>query len=134
MNEEVLFLDVETVITIHDREIEAHGGSHGLRDAGLLDAAVAAPAAGFAGQWAHASIFEMAAAYAFHIAKNHPFIDGNKRAGLASALAFLDVNGIEVSDTAETSDLLVSAMEAIAKGEMDKPTMAKLLLEHSVQS
>jgi death-on-curing protein len=75
-----------------------YGGSQGLRDERVLDSAVATPAATYDGEFLHEDIFHMAAAYAFHIAENQPFVDGNKRTGLNAALVFLDINGWVVSD------------------------------------
>ena len=78
------------------------------------------------------NIFEMAAAYAFHISQNHPFVDGNKRTALASALVFLELNGISISDPKER---LYDAMIAIASGKMDKPQFAQVLrdLKHEAK-
>jgi len=85
---EPLFLTLEEVIAIHDEEVEAFGGTLGIRDLNGLESAVAMPQASFGDQFLHRDIFEMAAAYAFHIAENQPFLDGNKRTGLAAALTF----------------------------------------------
>src|SRR5512143_1409321 len=94
---EIIFLTLAEVIEIHADQITRYGGSHGIRDMDLLSSAVAMSSASFGGKFLHADIFEMAAAYAFHIAQNHPFIDGNKRAALASALVFLELNGVSIS-------------------------------------
>jgi death-on-curing protein len=85
----VLFLTVEDVESLHDEQLARYGGSAGVRDRGALESAVATPQATFGGEHLHATVFEMAAAYAFHIAQNQPFVDGNKRAGLNAALVFL---------------------------------------------
>lgn len=77
MTPDILFLDVDDVLEIHDLQIEAFGGSTGIRDRGLLESAVGMPQASFGGQFVHESTFLMAAAYAFHIAENQPFIDDN---------------------------------------------------------
>jgi len=71
------FLTVEEVLVLHEMQIERYGGSRGIRDRGLLESAVAMPQASFGGEYVHATLHEMAAAYAFHIAENQPFIDGN---------------------------------------------------------
>jgi death-on-curing protein len=78
-------LTLAEVLTILQDQITRYGGDYGLRDLGLLSAAVAVPQASFGGHWAHEDLYEMAAAYAFHISQNHPFVDGNKRVALASA-------------------------------------------------
>ena len=82
------FLLMEEVLGIHAHQIETYGGAFAVRDAGLLLSAVAAPRAWFAGELLHGTLFEMAAAYLFHLARNHPFINGNKRAALATALTY----------------------------------------------
>jgi len=112
------FLSVEDVLEIHADQIERYGGEYGVRDLGLLESAVQQPQAGFSDEYLHADLYEMAAAYAFHIVQNHPFLDGNKRAGTASALVFLDLNGVEL--TAPKGSIYDLTL-AIAKGEMLKP-------------
>ena len=86
---EPLFFSLDQALLIHTDQIRPYGGSHGLRDLGLLSSALAMPRASFGGVYLHTSLAEMAAAYLFHIAPNHPFLDGNKRAALATVLAFL---------------------------------------------
>ena len=93
------FLTLAEVTEIHADQIEHYGGTGGTRDINLLSSAVAMPYASFSGDFLHRDIYEMAAAYAFHICQNHPFIDGNKRTALATALVFLDINGISISDS-----------------------------------
>jgi death on curing protein len=73
------FLDLVEVLEIHQSRIDRYGGSPGVRDLGLLQSAVAQSSAGFGGEFLHSDLYEMAAAYLFHVARNHPFIDGNKR-------------------------------------------------------
>ncbi len=90
------FLDISHVLRTHMSLIEKYGGKTGVRDVGLLRSAIAMPQASFGGEFLHKDIFEMAAAYLFHIVQNHPFIDGNKRAGAAAAIIFLDMNGVDV--------------------------------------
>ncbi len=82
----------------------------------------------FGGQSLHSDLFEMAAAYAFHLCQNHPFIDGNKRVALASALVFLDLNGVQLSDP---EGKLYALMMAVARGEKRKPEIAQTLRELS---
>jgi death on curing protein len=118
------FLELEEVWELHERQIEAFGGTHGIRDQGLLESALGMPRATFGGQFVHESHFAMAAAYAFHIAENQPFLDGNKRTGLGAALVFLRINGYRVVDPEET---LYEAMIAIAEHRMDKAGLAEVL-------
>jgi death-on-curing protein len=94
---EPLFLTLDEVIEIHEEQIGLHGGSFGLRDAGALASAVATPMVTFGGVYLHASLAAMAAAYLFHIAQNHPFVDGNKRTGAKAALVFLEVNDLALA-------------------------------------
>jgi death-on-curing protein len=82
---EPLSLSLDEVLEIHEQQIERYGGSAGLRDAAGLESAVAMPQATFGGEFLHTSIPAMAAAYLFHLCQNHPFIDGNKRAGANAA-------------------------------------------------
>jgi len=118
------FLSVDEVIFLHDEQLVRFGGAAGIRDADLLASAVGTPQASFGGEFLHPDLFSMAAAYAFHIAQNQPFVDGNKRAGLLSALVFLDLTGMMVSDP---EGLLYQAMIDIAERTMDKGGLADLL-------
>jgi death-on-curing protein len=123
---ETEFLTLSEIIEIHSDQIKRYGGSEGLRDINLLSSAVAMPYATFSGDFLHRDIFEMAAAYAFHICRNHPFVDGNKRTALASALVFLELNRISIRDPEEK---LFYAMINIASGKMTKEKFAELLRE-----
>ena len=86
-------LSVGAVRTIHAEVLRAHGGAPGLRDAALLESAVAAPGASFGGEPLLGNAIEIAAAYLFYLCRNHPFVDGNKRTALAACLVFLEANG-----------------------------------------
>ena len=97
MIEDVYFLTVEEVVAIHTDQIERYGGDPGLRDAGLLESAVHA-AQNVAAYVEACDLCDLAAAYILHIAENQPFVDGNKRAALASGLVFLHQNGSPVED------------------------------------
>ena len=119
--DEPLFLDAEDVAEIHATQLEVFGGSAGLRDRGLLESAVAQPQASFGGVFVHDGLFEMAAAYLFHIVRNHPFVDGNKRAGLLAAVVFLDVNGISI---AHPSDALYVLTMGVAEGRVERASIA----------
>ena len=90
-----LHLTVEIVREIHAAAISEFGGSTGVREPALLESAVAAPQASFGGRSPYADLVEMAAAYLFYLCKNHPVIDGNKRAALGACLVFLRLNGLE---------------------------------------
>ena len=121
----ILFLTLAEVIEIHGDQIARYGGGTGVRDMGLLSSAVAMPHASFQGSFLHHDIFEMAAAYAYHICRNHPFVDGNKRTALAAALVFLDLNGVAISDP---NGRLYEAMMSLASGKLGKAEFAKILL------
>jgi death on curing protein len=120
MNEPV-FLSREAVDAIHEASLQEFGGAHGLRDENALESALAQPMHEFF--YRQADLFQIAAAYAFHIAENQPFIDGNKRAGLLSALNFLAVNGILADQPA---DEFYDAMIAIADKRLDKAGLAEV--------
>lgn len=95
----------------------------------MLQSAVAMPQAMFDGVLLHDNIYQMAAAYLFHIVKNHPFVDGNKRAGAAAAIAFMDINGIALrADQDDFADFVV----AVAEGKHEKAAIADYLRRHSV--
>ncbi len=88
-------LTVEVVQEIHAEAIGQFGGSAGIREMALLESAVAAPQAGFGGESVYTDLAEVAAAYLFFLCRNHPFVDGNKRAALGSCIIFLRLNGVE---------------------------------------
>ncbi len=94
MKKDLLHPTAEAVKAIHREVLQAHGGSAGIRDEGLLDSAVAAPQATMMGQPMFKEPVEVAAAYLFYLCRNHPFIDGNKRTALATCLVFLSENGL----------------------------------------
>jgi death-on-curing protein len=123
-----MFLNLDELLTIHSDQIERYGGSPGVRDVGLLQSAIAQPQASFGGQLLHSTIFEMAAAYLFHLVNNHPFVDGNKRVGTAAALVFLEMNDIEVNVSEE--DLAAFVLD-VAQGFKDKPKIADFLRQNA---
>src|SRR5580692_5846088 len=111
------FLRVTDVVEIQELQLAKDGGIAGIREPNLLESAVMQPMATFGGEFLHEDVFLMGAAYLFHIVKNHPFLDGNKRAGLMTALAFLKLNGVDVADP---DALLYDATMAVAEGRLDK--------------
>ena len=122
------FLEVEDILLIHADQLERYGGLAGLRDHGLLVSAVSMPRSTYGGEFLHGDLFAMAAAYLFHITRNHPFLDGNKRTGAAAALVFLDLHGIEV---AATDDALYDLVIAVAKGDTGKDAVEQFLRANS---
>ena len=123
------FLTLEEILEIHDDQINRYGGASGIRDFGLLESALAQPQAIFGGSFLHTDLFEMAAAYFFHIIQNHPFMDGNKRVGAVAALVFLEMNNKTVI---MTNDELESQVLSVAQGLTDKTDSAKFFREHEV--
>ncbi len=121
------FLTLDEVLAIHAHQIRRYGGSAGLRDHALLESALAMPPATFGGERLHASLWEQAAAYLFHLTKNHPFVDGNKRVGLACCLVSLRLNGHRVR---ATDDELVELAEGVAGGGVTKSDVAVFLQSH----
>ena len=91
------YLSVGHIIAIHDTLIEEFGGSFGLRDHELLESASTQPMQSFGGEDLHPTLFDKAAAYAFFISENQPFIDGNKRTASSVSAVFLDINGFELN-------------------------------------
>lgn len=119
-----VFLSLAEVLEIHRDQIQRYGGHTGIRDLGLLQSALAMPAAGFGGRYLHSDLIEMSAAYLFHIVQNHPFIDGNKRTGTVAAIVFLSLNGIELeADETQLEELVFE----VAKGTAGKCTIADFL-------
>lgn len=119
-----VFLTLAEVIDVHGDQIRRYGGQTGLRDLGLLESALAQPQASFGGQWLHEDLYAMAAAYAYHLCQNHPFLDGNKRAALATALVFLELNGVSLLDP---RGRLKDAMLRMASGKVSKADFALVL-------
>jgi death on curing protein len=123
-----LFLSLDEILSLHEDQIRRYGGSGGVRDLGLLQSAIGTVMATFGGVFLHESLFEMAAAYLFHICRNHAFVDGNKRTAVAAALVFLEMNGVEI-DAGETEfyDLAIG----VAEGKVTKAAVAVFFEKHS---
>lgn len=122
------FLSIEDVFDIHADQIDRYGGSLGVRDVGLLQSAIGMPEAGFGDHYLHADLFEMAAAYLYHIVQNHPFIDGNKRTGAMAAFMFLKLNGLTLDADESVFESLVWRT---AQGQSDKSAIAEFFRRHS---
>ena len=116
------------VIAIHSEQIAQHGGTPGILDEGLLSSALARPQNQVG--YGDPSVFDLAAAYAFGIISNHPFVDGNKRTGFLAAYVFLVLNGWEL-DAAESH--AVEAVLDLATGKIDEPAFSMWLEDHSVE-
>ena len=115
------FVSKSMVLSIHARQIERFCGTPGVRDEGLLESALAQPQATFGGQLLHPTIAEQAAAYLYHIAMNHPFIDGNKRSAFAVTDTFLRLNGFYLN---LTDDRAYDLVMGVARGTMTKEELS----------
>jgi death-on-curing protein len=115
------YLRLDEVLAIHSDQITRYGGLDGILDVGLLESALAMPQATFDGIDLHATVYEKAAAYLYHLVQNHAFVDGNKRAGLMAAIVFLGLNGMRVvADPDALGDLVL----AVAAGQCSKSEVA----------
>lgn len=115
------FISLDEVLELHADQISSFGGTPGVRDEGLLDSALAQPQATFGGQFLHPTISEQAAAYLYHIAMNHPFIDGNKRTAFAVMDTFLRLNGCALN---LTDDRAYDLVMRVARGTMTKEELS----------
>ncbi|GIL01033.1 MAG: death-on-curing protein [Alphaproteobacteria bacterium] len=121
MTEPIWLLD-SIVLAMHDEQLAEHGGAQGIRDRGMLESALARPKNLFA--YGEGDLCALAAAYAFGIARNHPFVDANKRTALLAAYTFLRINGQEL--VASETDA-VATMFALAAAEIDDRAVAEWL-------
>jgi death-on-curing protein len=111
---------------LHDMQLAAFGGPPGIRDEGLLESALARPRNRFCYSQSPPSLARLAAAYAFGIVRNHPFVDGNKRTGLVLAFVFLDLNGVEIRASEE--DALRIFID-LASGALTETALARWFAE-----
>jgi death-on-curing protein len=126
--DDCVHLGIDIVREIHAEVIKQFGGANGIRDENLLASAVLTPQSSFGGKSPYADIVEIAAAYLFYICRNHPFVDGNKRTAMMTAIVFLRLNGIEpVSDSTEWEKFMLDV--AASKIDRDETTrrLRKLL-------
>lgn len=115
-------LSLDEVLELHADQISSFGGTDGVRDEGLLESALAQPQATFGGQFLHRTISEQAAAYLYHIAMNHPFIDGNKRTAFAVTDTFLRLNGCALN---LKDDRAYDLVMRVARGTMTKEELSR---------
>jgi death on curing protein len=119
------WLTLEIVLAIHDEQLTIHGGSAGIRDQGLLQSALARPE----NKWNYerAKLPDLAAAYGYGIARNHPFVDGNKRTALLAIYTFLGINGIDfVVAEADAAAMIL----ALAAGEVSESSLARWIRDN----
>jgi death on curing protein len=120
------WLDPVHILAIHSDQLQAHGGSLGLRDRGLLETAFERPRNRYHDE-ACADLASLAAAYGFGIARNHPFIDGNKRVAFQAMYLFLGLNGLRIDASEEE---VVATILSLASGDLDEPSLAAWLRDH----
>jgi death-on-curing protein len=120
------WLDIDIVLDFHAEQLAFFGGADGLRDRGLLESALARPVNKFA--YGETGIAALAAAYGFGIARNHPFIDGNKRTALASIIVFLGLNGIDLDAPQEAVTAMILSLAA---GEITEDVLASWIADHT---
>jgi death-on-curing protein len=123
-----VFLSLVEVLEIHQDQVARYGGAEGIRDIELLKSALGMPSATYGGQFLLTDIYEMAAAYLFHLVKNHPFFDGNKRVGAVATLIFLCLTGFDF-DAPE--DDFAEMVLAVARGDLDKADVAVCIRRHT---
>ena len=121
------YLTLGEVVDLHRAVIEATGGASGIRDLGALESALAQPKASFSGIDLHASISAKAAALCFSLVMNHPFLDGNKRAGHAATETFLMLNGSQIDATVDEQERL---MLDLASGQVTREQLTAWLDAH----
>ena len=122
---EPFWLTRRIIIAVHDEQLAIHGGASGLRDEGMLESALDRPR----NKWAYesADLPELAAAYAFDIARNHPFVDGNKRTSLLALYTFLGMNGVDfVVPEAEAAAIILS----LAAGEVSEESLTRWIRDN----
>ena len=123
-----VYLTAEQVLFIHYRLVSETGGEHGVRDLGMLESAVARPRATFDGQELYPDIFEKATVLMESLINNHPFVDGNKRTGIACAVLFLQQNGVSFS--ARNADLEKFTLR-VASSNAGRSEITEWLKKHS---
>jgi len=106
------YLSVADVLNLHTNTLTTEGGLAGIREPALLESAVMIPQQQFGGEFLHPTVHDMAAAYLYHIAMNHPFVDGDKRVAAMAAFVFLDVNGYDMISAAEDFENTVVQLAA----------------------
>jgi death-on-curing protein len=124
MNEPI-WLDIDIVLDFHVEQLALFGGADGIRDRGLLESALARPINKFS--YGEASLAALAAAFGFGIARNHPFIDGNKRTALASIIVFLGLNGVDLGAPPEAATAMILSLAA---GEIAEDVLASWIANH----
>jgi death on curing protein len=121
------WLDIDIVLDFHAEQLALFGGADGLRDRGLLESALARPLNKYS--YGETDLAALAAAYGFGIARNHPFIDGNKRTALACIIVFLGLNGLDLDVPQEQAAAMILSLAA---GEVTEDVLARWIAAHSM--
>lgn len=124
---EPVWISLDLIMAIHDRQLAEHGGGSGVRDQGMLESAVYRPQQKFAYRGAGVDVVELAAAYTFGLARNHPFVDGNKRTAAVVCEVFLELNGGRLIASDED---LYPLFLGLAAGEVDETALVEWLRAH----
>ena len=127
---DIKFLPKDIILYYHQRLIKVYGGSFGIRDEGLLDSALEQPKVTYQGKYLHDSLFEMAAAYGYHLCHNQPFVDGNKRIGLIAMNMFLIRNNLEITVSQKE---IYKLMIKVSSGQLSKKELT-IWLENNTKS
>lgn len=123
---EPIWVHEKVILALHDEQIAEHGGGSGMRDLGILESALARPVHQFI--YESADLPDLAAAYAYGIARNHPFVDGNKRMAAVVMELFLLLNGVAI--TANDGEIVVT-FQALAGGELSEEDLTTWIRDHS---
>lgn len=126
----IKFLSLPEITRLHLDQISTFGGTNGIRDLNSLKSALHTPKATYDGQFLHPTVYEMASAYLFHIVKNHPFIDGNKRTGTMAMLVFLAINNYDFD--APNKDFLETVLQ-VAQGKLNKSELAIFIKKWTIK-
>lgn len=127
MSNEPEWLDIDIVLDFHAEQLALFGGADGMRDRGLLESALARPINKFS--YGQTSMAALAAAYGFGIARNHAFIDGNKRTALAAMIVFLGLNGLDLDVSQETATAVILSLAA---GEIAEDVLTQWIADHVI--
>lgn len=130
MKKDYVFIEYGRILQLNALAIDRYGGTHAVRDYGLIDSAINQPRATFGGEYVHQNIYEMAAAYFYHISQNQGFSDGNKRTGFLAMFAFLKLNGYDLTIP---DDYLWPVLMKVANGETDKYALAEFLQNNTTK-
>ncbi|HYK08173.1 MAG TPA: type II toxin-antitoxin system death-on-curing family toxin [Candidatus Eisenbacteria bacterium] len=128
ISKEVIYISLEDLLIIHTDQIERYGGSHGIRDLGLVESALFRPQSSFGGEDLYPDFFDKAAVLVHSLLLNHAFVDGNKRTAMTTLLSFLEFNNLHLKVSQEE---LINAAQFIENKEWDTKAIASWLKNHT---